>query len=198
MPNTEIKKNFPQNWMPTFTRKIFDFDNPTADMIDIRDIAHALSQECRFGNQTPTHYSVAQHSIHASQIVPAADALAALLHDATEAYISDMVSPFKRRFPAFLDYEMGLWRIISGKFGLDSYMPESVAHADRLMLAVECRDVMNWDPEEWGLEKPPAEYIVEPWAATLAEARFLAEFDRLYKAHHGMEYARALLYEAGI
>jgi hypothetical protein len=69
--------------------------------IDILDIAHSLSLQCRYNGACKFFYSVAQHSEFVSRHVPPEDALAALLHDAEEAYTSDMTTPLKKWYRAF-------------------------------------------------------------------------------------------------
>jgi len=78
-----------------FSGGTFDILNPRAEDVRIEDIAHALSQQCRFTGHTKTFYSVAQHSVLASTLVAAPDELWALLHDASEAYMGDMNRPLK-------------------------------------------------------------------------------------------------------
>ena len=82
----------------TYTGKVFPFDSITEDCIDIVDIAHSLSQLCRFTGHTNMFYSVAQHSLLVSEKVPggAAVKLCALLHDGAEAYTNDLASPLKK------------------------------------------------------------------------------------------------------
>jgi hypothetical protein len=82
----------------TYTGKVFPFGCMTPDMIDIRDIAHALSQLCRYTGHTTMFYSVAQHSLLVSEKMPGGPAqkLAGLLHDGAEAYTNDLASPLKK------------------------------------------------------------------------------------------------------
>ena len=83
-------------WFTTYTGKKFHIFDPSLDEIDIADIAHSLSLICRYGGHLPEHYSVAQHSVLVSNLVPENIALEALLHDAEEAYTGDMIRPFKK------------------------------------------------------------------------------------------------------
>lgn len=75
--------------------KIISLKNPTSEMIDIKDIAGALCKICRFGGQISTFYSVAQHSVLVTSLAPKELKKEALLHDATEAYLGDVIKPLK-------------------------------------------------------------------------------------------------------
>ena len=85
-------------WIQTFTGRAFDLSSPQPEQVCTEDIAHALANCCRYAGHSRWHYSVAQHSLLVAEIVAATDpelALAALLHDAAEAYIGDWSSPLK-------------------------------------------------------------------------------------------------------
>lgn len=158
----------------TATGKRFDLYEPDADLIDPRDIAHSLAHLCRFNGHTREFYSVAQHACMVADLVPEQDKLAALLHDAAEAYIGDMVQPLKQWMYAYQDVEQWIWERICIRFNLDPKLPASVCHADLVALATERRDLMPADPAIWacliGIE-PTAETI-RPWSATEARITF--------------------------
>ncbi len=159
--------------------------SPRPEEIDIEDVAHSLSQMCRFLGHTEGFYSVAQHSVHVSEQVPREDALWGLLHDASEAYLCDLPSPIKR------DPEMSIYRIaedrlmlaVCKKFGLPPKMPHSVAVADKVLLATEFRDVTTMDDPDWIInecgQKPLWDYHVVPWPPIVAECRFMERFQEL-------------------
>ena len=131
----------------------FSFTNPQPEDIHVEDIAYALSNLCRFGGHSAAFYSVAEHSIHCSMLVKKRYAMQALLHDATEAYVGDVVAPLKSLLPEYKQIEKRVWAAISEKFGLPSRMKGesstdldalhySVHEADMDMLMVEARDLL--------------------------------------------------------
>ncbi len=81
------------SYIQTLSGKKFDYLNSTTDDVEIEDIATALSHICRFNGHLPEFYSVAQHSVLCSQIVPPEFAFEALMHDAAEAYCQDIPAP---------------------------------------------------------------------------------------------------------
>lgn len=86
-----------RGWMGTSTGKKFYPLAPSADDVDIRDIARGLSMTCRYAGQTKRFYSVAEHCVFVSMYVPWQYAREALVHDAAEAYIGDMIRPLKHQ-----------------------------------------------------------------------------------------------------
>jgi hypothetical protein len=125
----------------TYSGHRFDPISPDRDLIDIRDIAHALSMTARFGGHTREFYSVAEHSVRVSLACANRDALAGLLHDAAEAYLTDMPKPVKDQLPEYEAAELKLLAVILPKFGLSTSLPASVHRADRLLLNTEARDL---------------------------------------------------------
>lgn len=166
-------------WIQTYTGRQFWPLQPQADHIDIRDIAHSLALQCRFNGHCRGFYSVAQHSVLVSQVVPPQDALWGLLHDAAEAYISDLPRPLKRTAPEFRDAEERLLAVIMAAFGLQAEMPAAVAWADDALLATEMRDLMLPPPASWGLPVEPLALVIEPVSPERAEVLFLARFSEL-------------------
>lgn len=143
---------------------------PSWRLIDDQDIAQALSRICRFGGHTRQFYSVAQHCVLASWFVPQEDALAALLHDAPEAYIGDMITPLKALLPGYRAIEQRLWMAIAKRFGIDPVLPESVKRVDLQLMATERRDLLPESSQAWpcleGIE--PLPYAIEPWSSDVA------------------------------
>lgn len=120
-----------------------DFEAPWDSYFDIEDIAHGLAMTCRFAGQCNRFYSVAQHSVHVSQIVPAKDAYAGLMHDAPEAFIHDISKPLKTIMPEYKLIERRLEKTIADRFQVPYPLPASVKQADLIMLATEQRQLMN-------------------------------------------------------
>lgn len=137
------------SWVQTYTGRKFDLLAPTADMICLRDIAHALSQLCRFTGHTRRFYSVAEHAIWVSLHVPPDDALAGLMHDATETYLGDVSSPLKALLPDYKLMEQRLWNVIADKYGIARELPASVKEWDLRALVTERRDLLNPCAHRW-------------------------------------------------
>jgi hypothetical protein len=167
------------DWIQTYTGlAIYPLD-PRPEEIELLDIARALSHLCRFTGHTKRFYSVAEHSVHCSRIVPPEHALWALLHDASEAYISDVSRPLKQleAFAAYREAEQKLQMAICRRFGLSEVQPEAVTQADQIMLAIEARDLLaplrpGW--EKWLEAIGSVQISVErPWGPERAHSIFL-------------------------
>lgn len=115
---------------------------PTPDMICIEDIAHSLSHQCRFAGHLQTFYSVAQHSLFCARAVDTNYKLAALLHDASEAYLVDIPTPIKRRLANYKEIEDKLMGIISEKFGFEYPLHKVVKDVDAYALQTEWDNLM--------------------------------------------------------
>lgn len=158
----------------------FDFENPEQSIITIDDIAAGLSKICRFTGQCNGFYSVAEHSVLCSYMVPAEDAFAALMHDAAEAVMGDVSRPLKSLLPDYKRIEKRCEAAILSRFGLSATMPASVKTADMQMLAIEQRQAMgnadNWPGIHFDGREPTIKFLLPGQAYT----RFRARFDQLY------------------
>jgi len=154
---------------------------PNADDIRIEDIAHALSNQCRFAGHTHVFYSVAEHSVRVSHLCRPEEALWGLLHDASEAYLSDVPAPLKElpEFEAYRTAERSLQRVIAQRFGLPPEEPWSVTEADRTVLRIEVRDLLEPMDTARSGKGPNRPVITTPWRPRIAKTRFLNRFREL-------------------
>lgn len=143
------------DWMQTVSGRQFWPLDPRPEDIVIEDIAHGLSMMCRFGGHCERFYSVAEHSVLVSENVPPQDALWALLHDASEAYIADIVRPAKRFIGGYKQMEVNIMAAVCGAFDLPIVEPPSVKRADNAILADEAAQIMGAKPKDWILPEPP-------------------------------------------
>ena len=170
-------------WIETFTGRKFHILNPVAAEVHIEDIAHALSLITRFTGHTRVFYSVADHSLRVSRACDPIFALDALLHDGSEAFLSDLNSPLKH------SSDMARYRIaerrvqlaIAECFGLSLKEPENVKLVDRRMLVTEKRDLMSGNGPAWEYftDVLPFPETVVPLSAQEAEREFLRRFRAL-------------------
>lgn len=169
------------DWFQTHTGIQFYPLDPQPEDICIDDIAHALSKICRFGGHTKEFYSVAQHSVIVSNIVPPHLALTGLMHDATEAYIGDVVRPLKYSLPDYIQIEQRLWEVIAERFNLPSVLPPEIKHADNRALVTERRDLLavqrQWGA--WTKDYAPIEWKIKPQPPVIAESLFSLRFAEL-------------------
>ncbi|RLM13348.1 hypothetical protein BIY27_10785 [Gibbsiella quercinecans] len=171
------------SWINTFTGKHFNYAKPTADSICIEDIAQALSHECRFAGHLPEFYSVAQHCVLVSQIVPEEFALEALLHDAHEAYCKDIPSPLKSLIPDYRGIENNIDFVIRNKYDLPFTISPIVKFSDLILLATERRDLDIDDGTPWPILAgifPSDDIIVSPVNPMQARTMFMQRFHQLF------------------
>lgn len=169
-------------WIQTYTGKQFWPLEPRIEDIDIRDIAHALSNLCRFAGHVEQFYSVAQHSVLVSHIVPPQHALRGLLHDASEAYLIDLPRPIKHAavMGAYRAAEAHLQGMIYERFGLKPEDPESVKSADNRIFKAERRDLLKASRADWqDFDVAAVETKITPWTPLLAETLFKQRFNEL-------------------
>lgn len=164
----------------TYTGRRFDILNPVVRDVCIGDIAHALSLLCRFTGHTKEFYSVAQHSITVSNLVPVEFALDGLLHDASEAYVADMSRPLKHtpEMSRYRTAEAAIAKAIQERFSLGPE-PKEVKTVDRRMCATEMRDLMGGGLYDWGAGQEPFDFTISGWSSEKAETEFLNRFFEL-------------------
>ena len=151
-----------------------------ADKIHLDDIAHALSNSCRFSGHCKWHYSVAQHSILVSVFAEKMDkkaALAGLLHDAAEAYLLDIPKPLKDQveMKPYRNAENKMMKMIFDKYNVtfNKDVMEIVKKSDRLALQVEINNLM---PTHEGFE-----YLGETDLRHTIKKMYPEEAEKLFK-----------------
>lgn len=150
--------------MQTYTGKLVDLANFNEEDVRLPDIAHALALINRFTGHTVSPYTVAQHSVVVSQLVDARDAMHALLHDASEAYLGDVSTPLKTLLPDYVELENHVQRTILRKFGLKWPIPPAVKVADKRALLNEKSKLMSVH-HDWGISAEPicASIVLRGW-----------------------------------
>lgn len=165
----------------------FNLLETTPAMIKIEDIAHSLSQQCRWTGHSRYHYSVAQHGYYCSLLGPEENRFWHLNHDNSEAYIGDMNRPLKHYTNAghaYREVEAPLQSLIYQTVGLVGEEPESVKHADEGMLYAEMDQLLPVPPFDMGSNNPygrtpAANIVIEEWNPRKAEYMFLERFYEL-------------------
>lgn len=162
----------------------FDFRNPQASAFTIEDIAHGLSMLCRYSGQCRIFYSVAEHCLLVSDMVPE-HAFEALMHDAAEAFVGDITRPLKQMLPQFKHIEHQVEVAIFARFGVPRPMPAAVKQADLAVLAAEQEQLMPSGTNRWAVAAGivPAPIHVRGLAPREAEQAFLDRFAELDMRH---------------
>lgn len=140
------------DWMQTYTGVAFYPMDPRPEEISIYDIAHALANICRYGGHSRYFYSVAEHSCLVSEFVSEAQKFDALMHDAAEAYVGDMVRPLKLSMPEFCSVENKIRTVIAEKFGISAVTSPEIHLVDTRILLDERDLVLGIPPQSWGTQ----------------------------------------------
>lgn len=197
------------DWIMTASGRPFWPLEPHVDDVAIEDIAHHLSNLCRFTGAVRTFYSVAQHSVLVSRcLMEHAEALGlpriaqlrhglyGLLHDGSEAYLIDVPRPLKRdpQFAVYRQAEARVQAVIYERFELASDQePDALKHIDRRMLRTEQRDLMPpacLDERRDDVE--PYAWRITPQIPEIAQRAFLTRFNQLQAAISLRTYYEAI------
>ena len=177
-----------QTWIRTFKGHKVDLALPTHDVIDLEDIAHALSLLCRFNGHVAQLYSVGHHSILVSREIRLKGhgvqaQLLGLMHDAPEAYLGDMTTP-EKNLPGMREiydrYHDYFQDVIACKFHLQwtGLRADQVELADHMVCAAEMKEMMPTD--DWlNLEHSPIDGEIIPWSPETTKNLFLSKFYNL-------------------
>jgi len=160
----------------TYSGEKVNIMHPSPDQINIEDIAHSLSLICRYNGHCNKFYSVAEHSVHVSCL--AKSSLWGLLHDAPEAYFSDIPRPIKAQFPQIDKYEQRILDAVKKKFHIWGDLPKNVKEVDDRILVNEIEVLMpNQDASElkWSRYKN-LDLSGQRWTPKQAEEKFLKRY----------------------
>lgn len=178
-------------WIETYSGGRFCMNAPTF----IRaDIAHALSFNCRYNGHCRSYYSVAEHSVLVAELVrlkggTVLQQLEGLLHDGTEAYLSDVPAPFKQFLPDWKDVDTKLDAEFRIYAGLPAHKDPLVKHCDWVALFIEVQDLLLGKGKDWLDPVNAREEALEirakhgiraySWAPAFARDTFLFKWDEL-------------------
>lgn len=178
------------DWMQTFTGRAFYPLDPSPADIDPVDIAHSLAMQCRYNGHVQRFYSVAEHCVllHDWFLLGGgrltgrlADerslhlAKWALLHDAAEAYIGDMVRPLKVNMPDFCRADELVTTAVAVRFHMpNGRIPVEVKDADTRILLDERAALLTAPPRDWSLgDLQPLGVTIHGWNPAVAEKQYL-------------------------
>ncbi len=158
----------------------FDLLDPWNSDFAIEDIAHGLAHVCRYAGQCSGFYSVAEHSLLVSEMVPEFE-LEALMHDAAEAFLGDITRPLKQLLPDYKVIERNVEAAIFHRLGIDRTNVTAIKSADLRVLAAEQAQIMPSGTNAWaaaaGVE--PAPILVRFLAPPTAKRQFLERYEQL-------------------
>jgi hypothetical protein len=164
--------------------KMFDFMNPDPHAMSIEEFAHVAGNICRFAGHVRYFYSLAQHLLNTSLIVDQRFRKAALLHDKSEGYTNDIVTPLKIQVPLFKDIETAIEAGESAVYGIPYPFPPEVKLADLQMLAIE-KSILKPSASHWAiLDGIEWEHLVDhcvmaPMTPEMAKAAFLQRWEEV-------------------
>ena len=174
--------------------KFYPLD-PREDEVHIEDIAHALSLMNRFNGHTKYPYSVGQHSVLISKLIQKHgwgknEQLFGLLHDAAEAYIGDVIRPFKHYLPNFKIYEDKILACVCRRFGVEMHTRTLAVckEYDNLLCAAEKRDLHPTKIVWENMSDPSGVPTITPWGHSYAKGAFIKRYNELVS---GVERAAA-------
>lgn len=161
----------------TVTGGIIDIHNPEPAMFNLIDIASGLSKICRFGGQCKHFYSVAQHCVIVAALSPVGYKLEGLMHDATEAYLGDVIKPLKLILgETYVNIEKRFETAIIKAFNLNKTYLESIKPYDMMALEVEAEYLLFDNTQQWQFNMQSLGLGTELWAPDKAKAEFIKAF----------------------
>lgn len=164
------------DWMQTYTGLAFWPPDPRPDEIRLEDIAAAISKLCRYGGHCRRFYSVAEHSVLVASRAPDHLKLAALMHDAAEAYVVDVPRPLKPFIPGYKEIEERVEQAIAARFNLPWPLSDEIKQLDERIIEDERTQAMSEPPRFWG-HREALGVTLQFWSPQVAAYAFKTAFD---------------------
>jgi len=157
-------------FMRTYSRRVIYPSSFSEDDIIINDIAHSLAYMCRYVGHVSRFYSVAEHSVIVSHLVQPELALYGLLHDASEAYISDIAKGWKPLIKGYKKLEISVMKKVAKRFNLPWPPPIDIKRADTDLIECEMNTLIYNIPDGTDmLECWPPEYAYHKFMVRYGE-----------------------------
>jgi hypothetical protein len=178
-------------FIETYTGRAFWPLKPTKDALSIIDIAHALSNQCRYSGHVRFFYSVAQHCCLLAAWLAhnngsALDCLRILMHDAAEAYLVDIPRPVKQYMPQYRVWDHAIGDVINDWMGWADLAPLPIIdELDNRIIVDERRELMSASGLDWGHHHGPIGVQIDPWTPAEAEKQFLRQYELFSRAVYG-------------
>ncbi len=161
----------------------------TDEMLDWGDVGHALGNICRYTGHTSGFYSVAEHCCHVSDLLVDELKLAGLVHDAAEAYITDLPSPIKHLelMMPYVAAEQRIEKVMADRLGLQFPWRMEVKTADMMVYAAEVRELMQPKHPDWEVPAVPEDWLLSIsarigcWSPERASREWTWRFNELHR-----------------
>ncbi len=170
------------SYIETYSGRAFFPHKPRVEDISIIDIAHHLSNQCRYSGATAWHYSTAQHCCLLTDYVEKRggtplDCLQMLIHDAPEAYLVDIPRPVKQFMPEYREWDKRINDVIRSWLGIgDIPIPSWQDELDSRIIVDERAQLMSDSGNDWGHNIEPLCIAISPWLPSTAEQEFLLRY----------------------
>jgi uncharacterized protein len=179
------------DYCETYTGRQFFPRNPNPKVVSVIDIAHHLSNQCRFAGATGRFYSTAQHCCLLARYTenilkkPALDCMQILMHDAAEAYLVDIPRPLKQYMGEYRQWDHNVTEAIRVWLGIAEHpLPDFQDEIDSRIIADERTQLMSDSGNDWGSVEPLG-ILIDPWPAEVAEREFLVRWAAYSYAVYG-------------
>jgi uncharacterized protein len=160
--SSKYPPEYAEYWMQTYSGIQFRPYAPTPEMVSLIDIFHVIPKLERYNCHLDHSYSVAQHCVYTSYIVPQEFAFAALMHDVVEVWMGDLPAPVKWGMPQFSELEDYIFeQAVAPKFGIEFPLPKAVKRADFAKLCYEKSAIVRDFGHIWGCEDHPVPKLAE-------------------------------------